>query len=155
MIRRPPRSTRTDTLFPYTTLFRSPCSSSRCCTTRCSPAGFHDTRPPRRECTQRTHFPPRRRRPGRSDASACGRDDFPRQERHMSIDSPIRISLEQDGDYAFRVQFHDTDLLPLLTDDSDRKSKEHTSELQSLMRISYAVFCVKKKKYNRQNNIQK
>src|SRR3546814_4700340 len=71
-----------------------------------------------RECTQRTHFPPRRRRPGRSDASACGRDDFPRQERHMSIDSPIRISLEQDGDYAFRVQFHDTDLLPLLTDES-------------------------------------
>src|SRR3546814_17461607 len=36
----------------------------------------------------------------------------------MSIDSPIRISLEQDGDYAFRVQFHDTDLLPLLTDES-------------------------------------
>ena len=36
----------------------------------------------------------------------------------MSINSPIRISLEQDGDYAFRVQFHDTDLLPLLTDES-------------------------------------
>src|SRR3546814_11944240 len=70
-----------------------------------------------RECTQRTHFPPRRRRPGRSDASACGRDDFPRQERHMSIDSPIRISLEQDGAYAFRVQLHDTDLLPHLTDE--------------------------------------
>src|SRR3546814_3946432 len=120
MIRRPPRSTRTDTLFPYTTLFRSPCSSSRCCTTRCSPAGFHDTRPPRRECTQRTHFPPRRRRPGRSDASACGRDDFPRQERHMSID----------------------------------RSEEHTSELQSLMRISYAVFCLKKKniKKNKPHN---
>jgi len=36
----------------------------------------------------------------------------------MSIDSPIRISLEQDGDYAFRVQFHDTGLAPLLTDES-------------------------------------
>src|SRR3546814_3641133 len=73
MIRRPPRSTRTDTLFPYTTLFRSL------------------SRPPiryRRSCESR-------RRP--------------------------------DGAWACR-------------------SEEHTSELQSLMRISYAVFCLKKKK---------
>src|SRR3546814_3293500 len=73
MIRRPPRSTRTDTLFPYTTLFRSP---------------------------RHGHDLPQRRRRCRSTAHA----------RHHS-----------------------------------RRSEEHTSELQSLMRISYAVFCLKKK----------
>src|SRR3546814_1478764 len=72
MIRRPPRSTRTDTLFPYTTLFRS---HSRACP-----------------------------RNGRSTSGSC--------------------------------HWHR----------SPRRSEEHTSELQSLMRISYAVFCLKKKK---------
>src|SRR3546814_2463836 len=83
MIRRPPRSTRTDTLFPYTTLFRSPhCPLSRdfpislCCSSR-------------RRCRV-----------------ACG------------VAGPCL----------------------------ERRSEEHTSELQSLMRISYAVFCLKKKK---------
>src|SRR3546814_2344671 len=78
MIRRPPRSTRTDTLFPYTTLFRSWIATRR-----------HTVRPP---------------------ASA--------------IRSLLARSL-------------------LL---SEAGSEEHTSELQSLMRISYAVFCLKKKK---------
>src|SRR3546814_19712964 len=72
MIRRPPRSTRTDTLFPYTTLFRSQ----------------------------------RRRKAARQQRA--GRDD------RLGIDIAAR-------------------------------SEEHTSELQSLMRISYAVFCLKKK----------
>src|SRR3546814_8966552 len=82
MIRRPPRSTRTDTLFPYTTLFRSRASPPR------SPP------PP---------APVHRGRGGtRSHRSASARD----------------------------------------------RSEEHTSELQSLMRISYAVFCLKKKKPN-------
>src|SRR3546814_20631075 len=83
MLRRPPRSTRTDTLFPYTTLFRS--------------AGGDRTRvpPPRRAAGVRQH---RRRRRQRVRAA------LPRQ-----------------------------------------RSEEHTSELQSLMRISYAVFCLKKK----------
>src|SRR3546814_7072751 len=84
MIRRPPRSTRTDTLFPYTTLFRSSC----CRSTR-------STRPPRRPPRWRNGGARRRRR-------ACGQ--------------------------------------------GRRRSEEHTSELQSLMRISYAVFCLKKKK---------
>src|SRR3546814_2622965 len=85
MIRRPPRSTRTDTLFPYTTLFRS------------LPARAHlvgETRAARG---------PRRR--------ARGADPALRSER----------------------------------------SEEHTSELQSLMRISYAVFCLKKKILQSQN----
>src|SRR3546814_1076311 len=77
MIRRPPRSTRTDTLFPYTTLFRS--------------SDHYQPRP--RPDWRRCHWPCR-------ILEFCGR------------------------------------------------SEEHTSELQSLMRISYAVFCLKKKKKN-------
>src|SRR3546814_4740207 len=84
MIRRPPRSTRTDTLFPYTTLFRSA----------------------------------RRRRGGRAE-----RPDFGR--RSVIERSP--------GLPAFAWSMH------------AQRSEEHTSELQSLMRISYAVFCLKKK----------
>src|SRR3546814_10491580 len=76
MIRRPPRSTRTDTLFPYTTLFRS----DRLCTTH------------------------------RGDV----------------VDARNRLAAG--------------------LDDLVKRSEEHTSELQSLMRISYAVFCLKKKK---------
>src|SRR3546814_15011359 len=88
MIRRPPRSTRTDTLFPYTTLFRS--GSWRC-----------------------------RVRDRRSTRSrACVGGGSPVAHGHC-----LRASL---GDW--------------------HRSEEHTSELQSLMRISYAVFCLKKKK---------
>src|SRR3546814_3481391 len=94
MIRRPPRSTRTDTLFPYTTLFRSlPLHASY----RCS--GHHRPRS-RYSCA----FAP---------ATAA-----------------IDIGLN---------------LCP------DTRSEEHTSELQSLMRISYAVFCLKKKKTHKLN----
>src|SRR3546814_1433577 len=80
MIRRPPRSTRTDTLFPYTTLFRSS-------------------------------------RPARCDAAGRG--------RHR-----LRPRLALVGRRGAK----------------QRRSEEHTSELQSLMRISYAVFCLQKKK---------
>src|SRR3546814_2994020 len=82
MIRRPPISTRTDTLFPYTTLFRSQRDLHRCVDPRLASRGFGE-----------------------------------RTDRH-------------------------------------RRSEEHTSELQSLMRISYAVFCLKKnnKKTQTQNN---
>src|SRR3546814_8040097 len=89
MIRRPPRSTRTDTLFPYTTLFRS------------------------------APLPARRLRPGR----------YP--DRGQA--PPTRVS--------------DRSASPRRTRRTHRRvrSEEHTSELQSLMRISYAVFCLKKK----------
>src|SRR3546814_10335689 len=79
MIRRPPRSTRTDTLFPYTTLFRSDRRSAGWCH-----AGIEDS-------------------------------------------SMVTVSITT----------------------SSKRSEEHTSELQSLMRISYAVFCLKKKKKTR------
>src|SRR3546814_3141297 len=101
MIRRPPRSTRTDTLFPYTTLFRSH---------RQVPAG---------ERLAEAH-----------DVGA-----------HASVlapEEPTRPA-EPGGDLV-RDQ-HDIVLVAQTT-----RSEEHTSELQSLMRISYAVFCLKKKK---------
>src|SRR3546814_5274019 len=101
MIRRPPRSTRTDTLFPYTTLFRS--------------AGGDATRHSyARRLAKRAGLPAMRWRPvnffqGRADtAPSCDcRRDRPGPDL--------------------------------------KRSEEHTSELQSLMRISYAVFCLKKK----------
>src|SRR3546814_14689970 len=80
MIRRPPRSTRTDTLFPYTTLFRS------------------------------------------------GQDDGENDEQRRR-----RVDLGRHREADHRIDFH------------RERSEEHTSELQSLMRISYAVFCLKKK----------
>src|SRR3546814_6614278 len=85
MIRRPPRSTRTDTLFPYTTLFRS-------------------------------------------------------------------AELERESEGAITVigiVRNESRLIGRLLYESVRRSEEHTSELQSLMRISYAVFCLKKKTKHR------
>src|SRR3546814_3968518 len=94
MIRRPPRSTRTDTLFPYTTLFRSGCARPR--RRRRQPAGSY------RLCVEL--------------GDALGRSVRRQRGRHLA---------DGEGDL--------------------RRSEEHTSELQSLMRISYAVFCLKKK----------
>src|SRR3546814_3870588 len=92
MIRRPPRSTRTDTLFPYTTLFRSPASHRTC--------GPNLRRTARNGRRLRAWSPNLRPKP------AVNREEWP------------------------------------------QRSEEHTSELQSLMRISYAVFCLKKKNKN-------
>src|SRR3546814_1135333 len=98
MIRRPPRSTRTDTLFPYTTLFRS--SEALIMTT---------------------------------------------QMRANPLATPAQITAEKE---ALRIE-----ALPEMQAVREKlrqmmladRSEEHTSELQSLMRISYAVFCLKKK----------
>src|SRR3546814_7895253 len=98
MIRRPPRSTRTDTLFPYTTLFRS------------SSYGAVDA------C--RLHWV------GRVSGSLQG--------------APSGNGRSQISASAAADQICGGGLV--------RRSEEHTSELQSLMRISYAVFCLKKKK---------
>src|SRR3546814_5419605 len=108
MIRRPPRSKRTDTLFPYTTLFRS----RRC--TLSQPAG-----------------PPFRRR-------LSGDRQRPASRRRGSGDEPDGAHLP-DGGGAGRLVPHRK------ADRKGTRSEEHTSELQSLMRISYAVFCLKKK----------
>src|SRR3546814_2687947 len=95
MIRRPPRSTRTDTLFPYTTLFRSPHAQQG------------RLQPPAEQRRDLRHGRPR-----------------PRHSRQ-----PDRLG--------------------------DLRSEEHTSELQSLMRISYAVFCLKKKKTQTHHTLTK
>src|SRR3546814_4359936 len=90
MIRRPPRSTRTDTLFPYTTLFRSPVGQIAL------------------------------------DKAEC--------------DDRMRVVAFATGNASGQSDYYDG-LAPKIAN----RSEEHTSELQSLMRISYAVFCLKKK----------
>src|SRR3546814_1536968 len=104
MIRRPPRSTRTDTLFPYTTLFRSRLFQE----VDLAPLPRH-----RPIVLALDHW---RRRRGRSLAPAAA-----------------VVSCGQFPEVAERSFVAE-------------RSEEHTSELQSLMRISYAVFCLKKKK---------
>src|SRR3546814_3750828 len=100
MIRRPPRSTRTDTLFPYTTLFRSP----------------RPAHPPQARQTSETAD----QTPGAPSAGVpTGLNRSP------AAASPAKAVPGQSK--------------------AGRRSEEHTSELQSLMRISYAVFCLKKK----------
>src|SRR3546814_9505265 len=101
MIRRPPRSTRTDTLFPYTTLFRS--------------AGATATRRLGEDGSREIRFAPRI---ALDDVEAAG--------------SWVRTRTE--------------DRYGLAVAEDWMRSEEHTSELQSLMRISYAVFCLKKQK---------
>src|SRR3546814_1895711 len=110
MLRRPPRSTRTDTLFPYTTLFRS--------------LGGE---------LQQTLAPV---------AGAGALDDV--FLRHQLGEHPAQALL---GDLQDIEQVRDRHA-GLPADEMDHRSEEHTSELQSLMRISYAVFCLKKKKTN-------
>src|SRR3546814_1868070 len=106
MIRRPPRSTRTDTLFPYTTLFRS----------RQPGALAHPAQQLRGQLVDRL---------GRQ----AGELDLQQRQFVAPAVGQLRAVL---------LQRH----LHVL---ADRRSEEHTSELQSLMRISYAVFCLKKK----------
>src|SRR3546814_16076040 len=111
IIRRPPRSTRTYTLFPYTTLFRSVRAPLGL-----GPVGGEGTSG---------------RRVG------CGADD--RSGLHRA-----GVRVEVDIDVIELVAEDIEDALPVRP--VHIRSEEHTSELQSLMRISYAVFCLKKKK---------
>src|SRR3546814_4706242 len=112
MIRRPPRSTRTDTLFPYTTLFRS------------ARAGLWAGRLPAPCCGSR-RVPSRGGRGENRDGDRAGRQGGRRGAPALQVD--MRACKHASINEAER-------------------SEEHTSELQSLMRISYAVFCLKKKK---------
>src|SRR3546814_1823415 len=109
MLRRPPRSTRTDTRFPYTTLFRSAEAAVRRLGTRRAGGDDGDRRGRQRART----------RPAPREA----RRDSRQLPDHLSAAPPYR-----------------------LPSGGRMRSEEHTSELQSLMRISYAVFCLKKKK---------
>src|SRR3546814_1093870 len=94
MIRRPPRSTRTDTLFPYTTLFRS--------------------------------------------AQGSGQQEFVQLQLQGIIGEYLQAQARSNADEQTAAR------------QTAVRSEEHTSELQSLMRISYAVFCLKKKKRTKQ-----
>src|SRR3546814_5736543 len=107
MIRRPPRSTRTDTLFPYTTLFRSHLADDA------------------RDLEAR--------------AEGQGRLDLVLPLDHQDVGevAPDRLRFDQHLPRRW-LRVGDLPILHL-------RSEEHTSELQSLMRISYAVFCLKKK----------
>src|SRR3546814_3870811 len=104
MSRRPPRSTRTDTLFPYTTLFRSACKS--CEQTQANLLHHPESIDPLDSSKQSTSQ---------------------RSTKQSRVQPPAALQ-----DRGYNLRFH--------------RSEEHTSELQSLMRISYAVFCLKKKK---------
>src|SRR3546814_3607620 len=108
MIRRPPRSTRTDTLLPYTTLFRSDAAAGVArlddvveITARCRHEGVGELLP-----------------------VLLG--------ARLDLRGVAQVAAEDDLDRALR---------------SHHRSEEHTSELQSLMRISYAVFCLKKQNH--------
>src|SRR3546814_5043991 len=106
MLRRPPRATRTYTLFPYTTLFRSGWRECSCSSLEALP---------HLDCCHGSWFTP---------ASVC------QTWRNVCC-----------GLQAGRIRFP-----PLPSEaGAPQRSEEHTSELQSLMRISYAVFCLKKK----------
>src|SRR3546814_9319839 len=112
MIRRPPRSTRTYTLFPYTTLFRSPDRLDKAARFR---ANFPF------ECLDRGRLP--NKRGGEQSTTRPGSRDRPAKHIFAHI-------LLIDDEPAWNGRSF--------------RSEEHTSELQSLMRISYAVFCLKK-----------
>src|SRR3546814_8434375 len=114
MIRRPPRSTRTDTLFPYTTLFRSiPFEAVKLT------AGARYTRETKDGRFFRTEL-----RPGLATGIFAPFPEFSLSRKESNLDWSLSDQYYLDS----------------------RRSEEHTSELQSLMRNSYAVFCLKKKK---------
>src|SRR3546814_2155953 len=129
MIRRPPRSTRTDTLFPSTTLFRSAPVDDGACLYPARRRELQGFRRRREKCRDR-ELPD-------ADARWRRRDQLfhPQAEGRDRGYQPVELASAPDdleGGARARLRQH-------------RRSEEHTSELQSLMRISYAVFCLKKK----------
>src|SRR3546814_3698120 len=138
MIRRPPRSTRTDTLFPYTTLFRSrprPAAPGRARAGRDAVPRTLSYPTGGGRCRGPLHGGPCRRHRSRGEA----------QVHRRRIHQCVRGRSEKDRRRRLPRAGH-----PLSRRDRKRvRSEEHTSELQSLMRISYAVFCLKKKTNNK------
>src|SRR3546814_6025646 len=142
MVQRPPRSTRTDTLFPYTTLFRSSPSQQ-----------LHAL------CSHRDAGDDDRQSEG-PGWTADGRSGGILDRRSFHFPSSILVSLNEKTSAGIvaialtacfdrRIIFCKVSLSPdpAVNPALDLfRSEEHTSELQSLMRISYAVFCLKKKK---------
>src|SRR3546814_3239350 len=128
MIRRPPRSTRTDTLFPYTTLFRSWAKKRKY---RSAPVEGEDG----------VEFSWREESAGRirwitRDEEAQLKDLLP-----DNVWKLVKVAIE--------TGCRRDELLTVELDQINGRSEEHTSELQSLMRISYAVSCLKNKTIKR------
>src|SRR3546814_13945353 len=136
MIRRPPRSTRTDTLFPYTTLFRSFHVRRVALATRLAAAVVQ-----RLQRLARGLSVAERAERGRVVHFQSDPQRLVRRQRGC-----VRQGLLQQRQRRFRLR-REQHRGRLLGARSQRRlrSEEHTSELQSLMRISYAVFCLKKK----------
>src|SRR3546814_2450815 len=129
MILRPPRYTRTDTLFPYTTLFRSVVRAAGQRRFRWTDHGGQL----------------RRRAPDlhRVERGLLGQESSRRDRVHRQVSILCKRRRQLAGtpsaaDCLYRSRKHPNH-------EASRRSEEHTSELQSLMRISYAVFCLKKK----------
>src|SRR3546814_1691508 len=139
MIRRPPRSTLTATLFPYTTLFRS-----RLADRRPGPGDRQHQRGRRqRQRDAQTQGGGRRQRPDHVEDAA---QDRPAQQQFRGADPEDQLAqLPQAPEGKFQSDRKEQQDDAEFAEQRDR-SEEHTSELQSLMRISYAVFCLKKKK---------
>src|SRR3546814_9027856 len=148
MIRRPPRSTRTDTLFPYTTLFRSEQQGliadapfNRRAVWRPAQGGRRGMIAARNDAYERVAR--------RSDVRFVTMDDYHifREvgPRGLTPDGTERPGA-RDRNGLRNALFAD---LLVTTGLRLERSEEHTSELQSLMRISYAVFCLKKQKHTK------
>src|SRR3546814_5280130 len=125
MIRRPPRSTRTDTLFPYTTLFRSLSNVD----------GATEVLTVANDSVDYLQLD--------IDRAAAGRFGMPVDQIQDAMRAQIEgvhVGVVADGQKRVPIVIRGDETLR-----ADPRSEEHTSELQSLMRISYAVFCLKKK----------
>src|SRR3546814_4537048 len=140
MIRRPPRSTRTDTLFPYTTLFRSRLVRRVHVDAGTGALGVLALEQVRDAAGELDHFQPALQVAARiRQHLAVLAGQQPRQHVHVALEQALE--LEQHPRAPLRVDLRPR---PLAFDRAcDRaRSEEHTSELQSLMRNSYDVFCL-------------
>src|SRR3546814_4904605 len=130
MLRRTPRSTRTDTLFPYTTLFRSDPQALQVENVNPYLVGGPNLLLPSRTTAQ-------------AGMPEMYKGSQPTDGGHLILNDAEKaelLSIEPNAAKFIRSYIGGDELI------NGTRSEEHTSELQSLMRISYAVFCLKKKK---------
>src|SRR3546814_4342329 len=136
MIRRPPRSTRTDTLFPYTTLFRSlpRRRADELAGLQVLEIVVRDRRDRKDDCRGEQRIGDERRRIGFAMVAPKEEEQHQRGGDHREDADPRNRAVRR-ADQSRHI-----------------RSEEHTSELQSLMRISYAVVCLKNKKKHNPTN---